>query len=539
MEKVDTLQVVDLDALIVGAGFGGVYQLKKLYDLGYDVKLVESGTDFGGVWYWNRYPGARVDIPIPHYEFSDPKLWEGWTWKQRFPGSAELRAYFGFVADTWNIRDHCVFSSYVNSAIWDEEHAKWIVKIKGGLTYRATFFLPNTGFAAKRYIPDWKGLEGFKGTWVHPSFWPAEGIDLEGKRIAVIGTGSTGVQLSQELAPLASEFVLFQRTPNLALPMKQQEFDGKGQTLPKEQYPDLYAGRKLSFGGIDYSFSAQRTFDHTPEERRAVYETLWAHGDFHFWLAAYGDMLFSDEANTEAYNVWRDKVRARLDSPRLKDKFAPMKKPHAFGCKRVSLENGFYELFNRSNVHLVDMNETPVVEITPNGIKTSEKEWDFDLVVCATGFDAVTGGILDMNVQGRGGTPLRDFWRDGVKTNFGMCVPSIPNMFFTYGPQAPTALCNGPSCAELQGDWIVDVLEHVRKNNYHSIDASEQASKVWAEGVAAIANMSLLPTTRSWYMGDNIPGKRRECLIYLGGVPTYYKLLNECAANNYEGFVIA
>ncbi|KAG9815671.1 FAD/NAD(P)-binding domain-containing protein, partial [Aureobasidium melanogenum] len=371
------------------------------------------------------------------------------------------------------------------------------------MTYRATFFLPNTGFAAKRYIPDWKGIESFEGTWIHPSFWPAEGIDLVGKSVAVIGTGSTGVQLSQELAP--------------------------------QQYPDLYANPKLSFGGIDYSFSAQKTFDHTPEERKAVYEALWAHGDFHFWLAAYGDMLFSDEANTEAYNFWRDKVRARLDSPRLKDKFAPMKKPHAFGCKRVSLENGFYELFNKPNVHLVDMNETPVIEITPNGIKTSEKEWEFDLVVCATGFDAVTGGILDMNVQGRGGIALRDFWRDGVKTNLGICVPSFPNMFFTYGPQVPTALCNGPSCAELQGDWIVDVLEHIRKTNYHSIDASEEASNNWAECVAAIADMSLLPTARSWYMGDNIPGKRRECLIYLGGVPNYHKLLNECAANNYEG----
>ncbi|KAH0378925.1 FAD/NAD(P)-binding domain-containing protein, partial [Aureobasidium melanogenum] len=375
MEKVDTSQVIDLDALIVGAGFGGVYQLKRLRDLGYNVRLVESGTDFGGVWYWNRYPGARVDIPIPHYEFSDPQLWEEWTWKQRFPGSAELRAYFSFVADTWDIRDHCVFNSYVNSAIWDEESSKWIVKIRGGLTYRATFFLPNTGFAAKRYIPDWKGIDSFKGTWIHPSFWPAENLDLKGKRIAVIGTGSTGVQLSQELAPVASEFVLFQRTPNLALPMKQQEFDGEAQTLPKEQYPDLYTGRKFSFCGIDYSFSAQKTFDHTPEERRVVYEALWAHGDFHFWLATYGDMLFSDEANTEAYNF---------------------------------------------------------------------------------------------------------------------CV-----------------------------------------------DASEEASNNWAEGIAVIANMSLLPTARSWYMGDNIPGKRRECLIYLGGVPNYYKLLNECAANNYDGFVFS
>ncbi|CAL5362898.1 unnamed protein product [Camellia sinensis] len=530
----------ELDALVVGAGFGGVYQLKKLRDAGFSVKLVESGTDYGGVWYWNRYPGARVDSPIPHYEFSDPALWKNWLWKQRFPGSAELRAYFNYVADTWNVRGNTIFEAHVNSATWIESEARWYITTRSGLSFKARYFLANTGFAAKRYMPDWRGIENFQGTWIHPSFWPKDHLELKGKKIAVIGTGSTGVQLVQDLAPLASELVLFQRTPNLALPMKQVEYTDGKQTLDKERYREFFKGRIQSFGGFDYNFMSTMTFDHSSEERRAVYESLWDHGDFHFWLATYGDMLFSDEANTEAYNFWRDKVRVRLDDERLKEKFAPTIKPHPFGCKRISLENGFYELFNKSNVHLVDLNENPVEEVISTGIRTTDgRVWEFDVVVCATGFDAITGGILDMNVTGRADIKLKDYWTGGIKTNMGICVPNFPNMFFTYGPQAPTALCNGPSCAELQGDWIINTMEHLRKHDLRSIESSEQQAAEWAKGIWAIANMSLLPKAKSWYMGDNIPGKHREPLIYLGGVPNYYKTLYDCSGSGYPGFVLA
>lgn len=506
--------VEELDALIVGAGFGGVYQLRRLRQEGYKTKLVDSATDYGGVWYWNRYPGARVDSTIPHYEFSDPELWRPWSWTQRFPGSAELRNYFAFVADKWDLRKDTYFSTRVTAAEWNDETGRWLVTTANGRQFGAKFFLLNTGFAAKRYIPDWKGIDEFRGTWIHPSYWPKEEPDLKGKRIAVIGTGSTGIQLSQELSQVAGEFVLFQRTPNLALPMKQVEFAADEQAFPKENYSKLFAQRSQSYGGFSFNFIPRATFDDSPEQRDATYQQLWDEGDFHFWLATYHDMLFSWDANKEAYNFWRDKVRARINDPRLRDIFAPEIQPHAFGCKRISLENKFYEIFNQPNVSLVDMNATPIVEVTEKGIKTTEKLWEFDYVVCATGFDALTGGFNEIDIRGRSGQKLIDKWNKGVKTYLGLAVSQFPNMFFTYGPQAPTALCNGPTCAELQGEWIINAMNYILEKGLRSIEAEEQAEVQWAKGISTIANASLLPTAKS--VSHRLPHRHghlvsREC----------------------------
>ncbi|KAK5710469.1 hypothetical protein LTR15_012959 [Elasticomyces elasticus] len=285
-----------LDALIVGAGFGGVYQLKKLRDRGYNVKLVEAG-------------GARVDSTVPHYEYSDPELWKDWRWSQRFPGSAELREYFAFVAKKWDLRKDSIFDTFVNSAVWNNTTKSWTIGTTKGDVFEAQFFLPNTGFAAKRHLPNWPGMNTFKGIWIHPSYWPHEDrkIDVNKKRVAVIGTGSTGVQLCQEISQLASEFVLFQRTPNLALPMKQKDYKTKQDVLdvPRHMFTEFFAARNVNFGGFAWDFMSVATFDHTPEQRKATYEKLWNEGDFHFWLATYHDMLFSVDANKEAYNFWQ------------------------------------------------------------------------------------------------------------------------------------------------------------------------------------------------------------------------------------------
>ena len=489
--------VQNLDALVVGAGFGGVYQLWRLRQEGYNVKLVDCASDYGGVWYWNRYPGARVDSPIPLYEFSDPALWQEWNWKQRFPDHSELRAYFNFVADKWNLRKDTLFDTYIESATWDDAEGKWTIRATDGPVFKAKFFLPNTGFAAKRHIPDWKGLDSFKGTWVHPSYWPHEEPHLSGKKVAVIGTGSTGVQLATDLTPVVGELVVFQRTPNLGLPMKQINYEGDEQTFPRSKYPHIFAHRQDSFSGFNFDFLPRKTFDDTPEQRKATYESLWKEGDFHFWLATYQDMLFSTEANREAYNFWRDKTRARINDPRLKEILAPTTQPHAFGCKRISLENGYFEVFNQPHVHLVDVNETPVVEVTENGIKTTEKEWEFDYVVCATGYDAITGGLMAIDIRGVGGQSLKEKWQNGVATYLGISVAGFPNMFFTYGPQAPTALCNGPTCAELQGEWIVSVMNYMREKGLKKIEADRESEKKWAADIWTLANTSLLPTTKS------------------------------------------
>lgn len=269
-----------LDALIVGGGFGGVYQLKRLRDEGFNVKLVDMASDYAGVWFWNRYPGARVDSSVPHYEFSDPELWRDWNWTERFPGSAELRDYFAYVAKKWELRKDTLFNTCISQCDWDEKTNRWTIQSKDGKRFSAQYLLLNTGFAAKRHTPDWKGIDQFQGNWIHPSYWPHEDPDLKGKKIAVIGTGSTGVQLAQELSKVASEFVLFQRSPNLALPMKQIKYSPK--SIPEDRYKEVYQGRHDSFSGFDFNFLPRNTFSDDPKSRLALYEDLWTHGDFHF-----------------------------------------------------------------------------------------------------------------------------------------------------------------------------------------------------------------------------------------------------------------
>ncbi|KAH7357523.1 hypothetical protein BKA66DRAFT_244032 [Pyrenochaeta sp. MPI-SDFR-AT-0127] len=527
---------IQFDALIVGAGFGGIYQLKRLREEGYNVKLVDNASTWGGVWFWNRYPGARVDSTTPHYQFSDPSLRNEWRWKQRFPGSQELRKYFQFVAKTWDLDRDAIFNTLVTAATWDEIHSTWHVQTLGGQSFVVRYLLLNTGFAAKRHVPDWPGIHNFRGTFVHPSYWPAEEPDLKGKNIAVIGTGATGVQLAQELSKIAKNFYLLQRTPNLALPMKQVDYDEDEQKLEKDESSDLFASRNNSFSGFSLNFLAKGTFDDTPEQRRQVYEELWAHGDFHFWLATYYDMLFTEEANKEAYDFWKSKVRARIHDEKLRDILAPKIQPHAFGCKRISLENGYYEIFNQPNVTLIDLTSKPIVEVTENGIRTTEGEIMLDHIICATGFDALTGGLKNIDITGVHSQKLSDKWKNGTKTYLGMSVSGFPNMFFTYGPQAPTALCNGPTCAELQGEWIVKMIQNMSSSGKKEIEATLAVEQEWVEDIGKLANASLLPRTKSWYMGDNIPGKPREPLVYLGGVPAYYKTLSEVAAADYKGF---
>jgi len=525
-----------LDALIVGGGFGGCYQLKHLREEGYNVKLVDMASDYAGVWYWNRYPGARVDSAVPHYEYSDPDLWRDWRWKQRFPDSGEIRDYFAYVAEKWNLRKDTIFDTCITRAVWNEETKRWLVESKLGMKFDVQFLLLNTGIAAKRYMPDWKGIDSFGGTWIHPSYWPAEEPDLKGKRTAVIGTGSTGVQLAQNLSQIAGELVVFQRTPNLAIPMEQENFTDTCHSISAERYKQVFDGRHSSFGGFDFNFCPRLTFEDSPEERHELYEKLWEKGDFHFWLANYQDMLYREDANSEAYNFWRSKVECRVKDPRAREILAPKKQPYSFGCKRISLENGFYEIFNQPNVYLVDVNKTPIVEVTKSGIKTTEKEWHFDYVVCATGFDAVTGGLVQIDITGTSGQKLADKWKSGVKTYLGMAVAGFPNMFFTYGPQAPTAFCNGPTCAEAQGGFLIRVLNDLSKRKLKRIEAEKDAEVEWGQDVRNFASQSLLPGTKSWYMGDNIPGKPRECLVYLGGVPTYIKTLASCVEGGFTGF---
>lgn len=328
----------------------------------------------------------------------------------------------------WNLREDAKFNVFVKSAEWDAEEARWTITAEREI-FKAKYFLLNTGFAAKRHIPDWKGIEKFRGIFLHPSYWPHEELDLRGERIAVIGTGSTGIQLAQDLAPIAGNLVVFQRTPNTSLPMGQANFANGEQPFPRDKYPEIFRGRTSSYGGFDFSFLDRNTFDDSPEERKEVYEQLWKQGDFKFWLANYKDMLTDKSANDEAYRFWRDKTRARIQDERCRDLLAPLVPPYAFGLKRVSLEIEYFEIFNQRHVQLVDVNATPIEEITEVGIKTTEKEWEFDYIICATGFDAITGGLAQIDIRGISEESLKDHWKGGTYTYLGMACSGFPNMF--------------------------------------------------------------------------------------------------------------
>lgn len=419
------------DVLIVGAGFGGVYLLHKLRDeVGLNVKIFEAANELGGVWRWNCYPGARVDTQVPIYEYSIEKVWKDWTWTQKYPDFNELRDYFVHVEEQLDIKKDVSFNTRVIGSQFDNESKTWEVKTEDGRTAHCKYLINAIGFAAKRHFPDWKGLTDYKGELHHSSFWPDEGVNVKGKRVAVIGTGSTGIQIAQETAKDAASVTVFQRTPNLCLPMRQRDLTREEQQNAKSEYPDIYRNRLTTFAGFSYDFVEKNTFDDNEEEREKFYEELWAEGGFKFWLANYKDLLFDSKANDQAYNFWVKKTRARIADPRKRDILAPLKAPHAWGTKRPSLEQNFYELMDRAENDVVNVKETPITEFTETGIVTSDgKLREFDIIALATGFDSVTGGMKNMGLKDTEGKDLAERWKNGTWTYLGMTCNGFPVSF--------------------------------------------------------------------------------------------------------------
>ncbi|EIN04187.1 cyclopentanone 1,2-monooxygenase [Punctularia strigosozonata HHB-11173 SS5] len=530
---------LEVDVLIVGAGFGGVYLLHKLRDeYGMKVKVMEAGKDVGGIWHWNCYPGARVDSMVPVYELSIEKLWKNWTWTEKYPGYAELREYFAHVDRELDIKKDVAFDSKVVRAQFDKTSQRWTVKLENGRTAYSRFFICATGFAAKRYFPNWPGLERFKGIMHHSSFWPNEGVDVTGKRVAVVGTGCTGIQIVQETAKTAASVTVFQRTPNIALPMRQEKLTKEAQEAQKKEYPELYKYRLRTPTGHLTQSIERNTFDDTPEQREAFYEELWQRGGFPFMISSYKDLLLDEKANDEAYVFWAKKTRARITDPVKRDLLAPLQKPHPVGAKRLSLEQDFYEVVDRPENELVDVRKTPIVEVTEKGLKTADgKEREFDVIALATGFDSVTGGLKDMGLKDVNGVDLSEKWRNGTYSYLGMTLSGFPNLFYIYGPQAPTALSNGPSCIESQADWIIDAIAKMKKEGIRYIEPTMASEQEWHDKIEMISKNTLFHNTDSWYMGANIPGKPREQLNYLGGLPLYTQECRKALDNGFEGFV--
>jgi cation diffusion facilitator CzcD-associated flavoprotein CzcO len=528
----------DIDVVVVGAGFSGLYTLWRLRGEGFRVRLVDAAPAAGGVWWWNSYPGARVDSHWPNYELSLEAVWRDWYWTERFPGRDELCAYFEHVVEVLELAPDLELGRRVLTTDFDAATATWTTVLDDGRRLRSRYVVLAIGFAAEPYVPDLPGLDSFAGECHHTARWPAGGVEVAGRRVGVIGTGASGVQAVQTVAPVAAELTLFQRTPVIALPMGQRRLTKEEQDEAKAGFAGFFARRRVGRGGFgDFARREVSALSVSDEERRAVYEEAWAAGGLHLWGASFVDIILDEKANRTAYDFWREKTLPRIVDPALVELLAPAEPPYAFGTKRPSLEQGYYEAFAQPNVHLVDIRSTPIERVTATGVRTTAGEHELDVLVLATGFDANTGGILRLDLRDVEGRSVRERWADGVDTHLGLAIPGVPNLFMLYGPQSPTAFWNGPTCAEVQGDWLTDLLVHLRDRGAMTIDATDEAARAWTKEVDAFGEATLLGQTDSWYMAANVPGKRRQLLNY-PGTDQYRAHLDDCVADGYSGFVI-
>ncbi|CAG8127137.1 unnamed protein product [Penicillium olsonii] len=532
---------IETDAIVIGGGFGGCNALYKLRNLGLAVNLIEAGSAFGGVWHWNRYPGARVDSEMPSYQFNIPAVWKGWNWSQRFPGDEELRRYFEHVDNVLSLSKDTFFNTIVTRVQYDSSSKRWTVFTNSGLQATCRYLIAATGSSYKKHYPQFQGLDQFSGRLVHAADYP-ESLDVKGKRVGIIGNGASGLQIVQELAKEDCELNVFMRTPCFAIPMGQREVSYGESEMMKGYYDGIFDRCYKSVHGFPHNTLFQSALQASPEERKALFDELWARAGYSFLLSNYYDFLLDEKANSIFYDYWVRQVRARMTDSVKMDLVAPLKQHMLVGTKRPSLEQDYYEMIDRPNVKLHDLKKSPITEFNSTGLVTcdgeSTKHHALDVVICATGYDAVTGSLLDLGITDKNGDSLKEKWSDGVLTHLGLMVPDIPNFFMVYGPQAPTSLANGPPFIEMEVDWICNVISKMKQEGLESIEPTLEAAEAWRDHVVGVSEHTLYPKTDSWYMGSNIPGKRREPLIYLGGIQRWLQSCTE-AVDGWKGFHMA
>jgi cation diffusion facilitator CzcD-associated flavoprotein CzcO len=529
-------RVEEFDAVIVGAGFAGLYALHRLRnEMGLSARVFEAGDGVGGTWYWNRYPGARSDSSswIYCYSFSE-ELREEWQWSERYPQQQEMLGYLEHVADRFDLNRDIQLGTRVTGATFDEDTKRWEVRTDAGDVVSARFIIAALGALSAANVPDITGLESFEGDWYHTAEWPHEGVDFTGKNVGLIGTGATGIQVATELAGQADHLTVFQRTPNYALPLGNHPLDAEHERWYKENYDEIWEWVRNNFSGHDYEPIGKEAKEDTPEERERVFQERYDRGGFGLWLGNYDDILEDREANDPVSQWMREKIQERVDDPVTAEKLTP--RDHAFGTKRVPLEMGYYEIFNRDNVELVDVQKAPIEEITPNGVRAKDGEYEFDALVFATGFDAMTGPYNKIDIKGRDGRLLRAKWAEGPRTYLGLTSAGFPNLFAITGPQSPSVLTNMPVAIEQHVEWISDLIEHMHDNGLDVVEATREAEDGWVDHSQEVAYATLFPRSATWYMGANIPGKPQVFLPYLGGLGPYRERCDEVAANGYEGF---
>ena len=522
------------DAIVIGAGVSGLYQLYRLRELGLSVRCYEDGSGVGGTWYWNRYPGCRFDSESEAYGYSwSEELLQEWDWKEHYSGQPENEKYLNYVADKFDLRKDIQFNARVESAVYNEETNRWDVRLESGQRAQAQFLIAAVGLLSARYTPPFEGIESFRGESFHTSRWPKEKVDFRGKRVAVIGTGATAVQLIPEIAPEVGHLTVFQRTPNYCAPCRNSEVTPEEQRQWKASYSEIHKQIRETTVGLRHEFDPRKTFDVPQEERLAFYEELWTKPGFTKWLSNFHDIMTDLDANEDFSEFVRNKIRDRVKDPVVAEKLVP--KDHPFGSKRIPLETNYYEAYNRDNVLLVDVREAPIESITPSGVKTTEQEYAFDIIIYATGFDAVTGALTRIDIRGQGGQTIKDKWANGPRNYLGLQSAGFPNFFMAIN----SAFCNYTVCAESIVEWITDCIRHMRDKGFRRIAPKPQVEDAWMAYINKVAAGSIFTQAKSaWFMGTNIPGKPRAVLLNPLPAPAYRAKCAEAAAKGYADFVL-
>jgi cation diffusion facilitator CzcD-associated flavoprotein CzcO len=527
-------EVEKFDAIIIGAGVTGLYALYRLRECGLSVRAFEAGGGVGGTWYWNRYPGCRFDSESYTYGYSfSEELLQEWDWKELYSGQPENERYLNYVADKFDLRQHIRLNSRVASAVFDEGEGLWQVELEDDYRARAQFLITAVGILSAGYIPDFEGIDSFKGYWCHTGRWPAEGMDLVGKRVGVIGTGATGVQLITEIAKEVGHLTVFQRTANYCAPLRNRPIDDETQREIKANYPEIFKKCNETAGSFIHDFDRRSALAVPPEERLEQYERLWTEPGFKKWLSNFYDVMIPGEANEDYAEFVRDKIRERVKDPVVAEKLVP--KDHMFGSKRLPCESGYYEVYNQDNVLLVDVREAPIKRITPRGVKTTNAEYDLDVLIFATGYDAVTGSLNRIDIHGEGGQTLKDKFVQGPRTYMGISSAGFPNLFTINA----ASVGNFVRAAEPLVDWVSDCIRYVRENGFTRISATPEAEAEWTKHVAEAGAKILRTQANSWFVGANIPGKARFLLTSPDTAPAMRAKRAEVAAKGYEEFELA
>jgi cyclohexanone monooxygenase len=529
--------MADLDVIVVGAGFAGIYAVHALRSAGLTVRAFEAGSGIGGTWFWNCYPGARCDVESKDYSYSfSPELEQEWSWSERYPAQPEVLRYLNHVADRFGLWPFIQLNTRVTAAEWDSGRSEWIVTTDDGSRLSARFCVMAVGCLSAHQVPSLPGLETFRGPWYHTSRWPREGVDFTGQRVGLIGTGSTGIQVAPEIAAVASHLYVFQRTANFAVPNRNKPLDPEWERTFKARYPEYREQARASFLGVPIAGTGRPARAELPEELRRTYMKRWQAGGGMALLGAYTDLLVDRTANDTVAEFIRDRIRETVSDPAIAELLCPRTYP--VGAKRLCQSDDYFAMFNRPSVTLVDIRSAPISSVYPGGLRTAAAAYELDALVFATGFDAVTGALQRIDIRGVGGLPLTEKWAAGPQAYLGVATAGFPNMFLVTGPGSPSVLSNMVLSIEQHVDWIRDCVSHLLSQGYSTVEAKPSAEDAWGAHVTEVAYSTLFPMAESWYVGANIPGKPRVFTPYVGGVGPYRARCAEVASAGYDGFVL-